>query len=151
MPSTARSAALRRVAPWIISQHEGERLWAGTLSAFIQGNWVEAMLCAQATCERTLAALIYNLFAMAEPPKNWERWGMAALVNHCRDDRLVDDGLLNEVGVMCEERKPYDHWRGTLEHGALLKVAMDAHEQGHCRSLDTIMEERFAGWRTGPH
>lgn len=141
--------ALRRSqegrAVWIISQHEGERLWDATLTAFVQGNWVAAVLCAQATCERTLAALIYNLFAMSEPPKNWERWGLGALVKYCREERLVEEGLLDEVAVLCEERKPYGHWRGPLEHGALLKVAMDAHEQGDSRPPDAIMEEHLAG------
>lgn len=57
--------ALRRAqegrAVWLISQHEGERVWEATLAAFIQRNWVAAVLCAQATCERTLAALVYSL------------------------------------------------------------------------------------------
>lgn len=129
---------------WIISQHEGERLWDATLTAFIQGNWVAAVLCAQATCERTLAALIYNLFSMGEPPKRWERWGLGELVKYCRKERLVDEGLLDEVSVLCEERKPYGHWRGPLDDGALLKVAMDAHAQGDPRSPDAIMEEHLA-------
>lgn len=96
--------ALRRSqegrAVWIVSQHEGERLWDATLTAFIQGNWVAVVLCAQATCERTPAALIYNLFSIPEPPKNWDRWGLGALVKYCRDERLVEDGLLNEVAVL---------------------------------------------------
>lgn len=141
--------ALRRSqggrAVWLISQHEGDRLWDATLKAFIQGNWVAAVLCAQATCERTFAALIYNLFTLSELPKNWERWGLGELIAYCRKERLVEEALLDEVAVLCEERKPYGHWRGPLEDGALLKVAMDAHQQGDRTHPDLIMERHLGG------
>lgn len=129
---------------WLISQHEGERLWDATLTAFVQGNWVAAILCAQATCERGLAALIYNLFMLSDPPKGWDKWGLGGLVNYCRKQQLVDDRLLDEVSVLCEERKPYGHWRGALEEGALMKVVKDAYEAGDRSAPDLIMERHLA-------
>lgn len=129
---------------WIVSHVEGERLWDATLTAFIQGNWVAAMLCAQATCERGLAALVYNLFVLSSPPKGWERWGLGALVKYCRKAHLVTESLLDDVDVLCEERKPYGHWRGPLEEGSLMKVVMDAQDQGDRTSPDAIMERHLA-------
>ena len=48
-------------AIWLIGGPETDRLWDATISAFAHANWVATILCAQATCERTLAALVYSL------------------------------------------------------------------------------------------
>lgn len=129
---------------WLISQVEGGRLWDATLTAFVQGNWVAAVLTAQATCERGLAALLYSLFMQSTPPTGWERWGLGSLVRFCRKEELVNDALLDEVEVLCEERKPYGRWRGPLAEGSLMKVVRDALDQGDRAAPDAIIERHLA-------
>lgn len=140
--------ALRRsqggASIWLIGGPETDRLWDATLGAFVHGNWVATILCAQATCERTLAALIHNVFAMGEAPKGWEWWGLGSLVKYCRKEKFVDGTLLDDVATLCEERKPYGHWRGPLDEGALQKVVLDAPERGVSMTPDQIIERHLS-------
>lgn len=128
---------------WLIGGPETDRLWDATISAFVRGNWVATILCAQATCERTLAALIHNVHAIGEQPKDWERWGLGGLMSYCRKENLVDSALLDQVSKLCEERKPYGHWRGPLDEGALQKIVLDAPEWGVSMTPDQIIERHL--------
>ena len=90
-----RLCAEFRVSCWL--------LWEATVDSFASGVWVATILCAQATCERVLAALIslrelpgYGI----EGPKNWEKWGFGRLINHVRQQGWVPADLLDVVEVL---------------------------------------------------
>ena len=131
-------------AIWVVSQQEGELLWDATLTAFVHGNWIAAVLCAQATSERALAGLINCIFAVSEPPAGWERWGFGSLIRYCREERLAEEGLLDQLEVLCEERKPFGHWREPLASGGLLQIVLAAQKTGDPRSHHEVTEAHLA-------
>jgi hypothetical protein len=66
---------------------EALMLWEATVDAFVDENWVAALLCARATCERILGGLV-SLHGMpglaGSEPKDWERqWGLGKLIGMC--------------------------------------------------------------------
>ena len=68
-----------------------------------RGVWVATILCAQATCERVLAALVSLRElpgAGIKGPKNWEKWGLGTLIKHVRAQGWVPEDLLDEVEVL---------------------------------------------------
>ena len=97
-----------------IGGREATMLWHATVDAFVAGNWLAALLCAQATCERVLAGLV-SLHALpglsGSEPKNWDKWGLGSLIEHARKQRWVEPELLDHVAIVCELRKPFGHWR----------------------------------------
>ncbi len=104
----------------LIGGREATLLWEATVDAFVAGNWVASLLCAQATCERVLAALVslhelpgYSCTA----PKGWESWGLGKLLGHVRSQGWVETDLLDAVAVVCDRRKPFGHWRRPLALG----------------------------------
>ncbi len=130
-------------AIWLIGGPETDRLWDATISAFAHANWVATILCAQATCERTLASLLQMVYATSAAPSGWEGWGLGRLIAHCRDQHLVDPLLLDDVQTLCDERKPYGHWRQPLAEGALQRVVFDAQDRGDNRHPDLVIEDHL--------
>jgi len=125
----------------LIGGEEAHLLWDATVDAFVSGNWVATLLCAQATCERVLAGLmsLQDLPGVgATLPKNWEeRWGLGRIIGFIREKALVPDPLLDEVQVLCERRKPFGHWRRPLDDGTVGRRVSDAVASG--------------GWAADPH
>lgn len=74
----------RGAAVWLVGGPETGRLWDATISAFVHANWIATVLCAQATCERTLASLLQMVYAIRAAPPGWEGWGLGRLITHCR-------------------------------------------------------------------
>lgn len=130
-------------AIWIIGGPETTHLWDATIAAFAHANWVATVLCAQATCERTLASLLQMVYVTGIAPPGWEGWGLGRLISHCRDQRLVDPRLLDDVQTLCDERKPYGHWRQPLAEGALQRVVFDAQDRGDLRHPDLVIEDHL--------
>lgn len=65
--------------------------------------WVATILCAQATCERVLAALVSLRElpgAGIKGPKNWEKWGLGTLIKHLHAQGWIPEDLLDEVEVL---------------------------------------------------
>ena len=129
---------------WLIGGPETDLLWQATLASFANGIWVATILSAQATCERTLAGLMNSVYAVNKPPRGWESWGLGRLINHLRVARLVRDELLDQVQWLCDERKPYGHWRRPLEPGALQRVVFDAQAAGITDHPEVIKERHVA-------
>jgi hypothetical protein len=91
--------------------------------------WVAAILCAQATCERVLAGLV-SLRELpgygAEAPKRWQAWGLGTLIAYVREQGWVPTDLLDAVNVLCEERKPYGHFRRPFDAGTIGRQVAEA-------------------------
>ena len=112
----------------VIGGQEATILWEATVDAFVAGNWVAALLCAQATCERVLAGLVslHGLPGLlGSEPKNWEKWGLGRLIEHVREQRWVESELLDDVAVVCELRKPFGHWRRPVDAGTVGRRMID--------------------------
>lgn len=109
-------------------------LWDATVDSFASGVWVATILCAQATCERVLAALVSLRElpgAGIKGPKNWEKWGLGRLIKHVGVQGWVPEDLLDEVDVLCEARKPYGHFRFPLDPGTIARqVAVALESEG---------------------
>jgi hypothetical protein len=92
------------------------------VDTWIAGTWVATILCAQATCERTLAGMV-SLNALPgagiKGPKQWERMGAGKLLQHVREQHWVPDGLIDDVNRLIEVRKPYGHWRGPVDENTI--------------------------------
>ena len=104
----------------LVGGEEAELLWQATVDAFSHGLWVATILCAHATCERTLAAIV-SLRELpgwgVTTPKGWERWGLETIIKYVREHGWVPDDVLDDVDVLCEARKPYGHWRQPFDAG----------------------------------
>jgi hypothetical protein len=102
---------------------EALMLWEATVDAFVDGNWVAALLCAQATCERILGGLVslHRMPGLAgSEPKDWERqWGLGKLIGHVREQGWVEPQLLDQVAEVSELRKPFGHWRRPVDAGTI--------------------------------
>ncbi len=106
----------------LVGGEEAELLWKSTVDAFTQGLWVATIVCAEATCEGTLAAIVSlcELPGWGVPASiGWERWGLGILIEHVREHGWVPDDVLDDVGVLCEVRKPYGHWRQPFDAGTI--------------------------------
>lgn len=113
----------------LIGGEEALLLWHATVDTFAQGIWVATMLCAQATCERTLVGLI-SLSELPGAglvgPKGWKSWGLGTIIKHVRKEGLVPDDLLDDVQTLCDARKPYGHWRRPFDPGTLGRSVSEA-------------------------
>lgn len=127
--------ALRELPPTVdggrlhVGGEEAVLLWEATVDSFADGIWVATILCAQATCERVLAALVslrelpgYGI----EAPKQWQKWGLGKLIAHVGEQGWVPADLLDEVTVLCEARKPYGHYRRPFEEGTISRLVAEA-------------------------
>jgi len=122
-------------------------LWDATVDSFASGVWVATILCAQATCERILAALVSIRElpgAGIEGPRNWQKWGLGTLIKHVRNQGRVPEDLLNEVNVLCEARKPYGHFRHPFDKGTIgRQVAVALEDEGWGPTLRLCGNESF--------
>lgn len=116
----------------LVGGEEATLLWEATVDSFVSGVWVATILCAQATCERVIAALVslrelpgYGI----QDPRGWESWGLGRLIKHVRQQGWVSSDLLDDVEVLCEARKPYGHWRRPLDPGTLGRQVADVLRQ----------------------
>jgi hypothetical protein len=113
----------------LVGGEEAQLLWEATVDCFAQGIWVATLLCAQATCERTLAGII-SLGELPgagiSGPKGWERQGLGALIGHVRQYGHVPADVLDAVEELCETRKPYGHWRLPFDPGTIGRAVADA-------------------------
>jgi hypothetical protein len=124
----------------LVGGEEAGLLWEATVDSFVAGVWVATILCAQATCERVVAALVSSRELPGygvQGPRGWERWGLGQLVEHVREQGWVPDDLLNDVQLLCEARKPYGHWRRPLDPATIGRLVGDALRQ--------------EGWEADPH
>ena len=117
----------------LVGGEEAQLLWESTVDCFAQGIWVAALLCAQATCERTLAGII-SLgelpVAGIRGPKGWEGKGLGSYISHVRKAGRVPNEELDEVEWLCEARKPYGHWRLPLDSGTIGRAVAEALRAG---------------------
>lgn len=116
----------------LVGGEEATILWESTVECFTQGLWVPTILCAQATCERTLAGIValrelpgYGITA----PKGWERWGLGTIIKHVREHGWVPADVLADVNVLCEARKPWGHWRLPFDAGTIGRQVADTLEE----------------------
>lgn len=113
----------------LLGGEEAQLLWEATVDCFAHGIWVATLLCAQATCERTLAGIVSlgELPGIAiAGPKGWERQGLGALIGQLRKDRRVPADVLDAVTELCEARKPYGHWRLPFDPGTIGRAVAEA-------------------------
>ncbi len=116
----------------LVGGQEATILWESTVECFMQGLWVPTILCAQATCERTLAGVV----ALRELPgygitasPGWEqRWGLGRIIKHVREQGWVPSDVLDDVETLCEARKPWGHWRLPFDVGTIGRQVGDALE-----------------------
>ena len=125
-------SGISRAGLVLVGGEEAHLLWDATVDSFVSGVWVSTILCAQATCERVVAALVslrelpgYGI----EAPRGWESWGLGRLIRHIRQQGWVPDDLLDDVEVLCEARKPYGHWRRPLDPGTIGRQVAEALRQ----------------------
>mgnify|MGYP001469112390 CR=1 FL=1 len=105
-------------------------MWDATMRTFVHGIWAGSIVCAQATCERTMASLLELHYAVAPEPRGWRSWGLGRLIDHHREHDLVDPALLQDIQRVCEARKPFGHLKLPLEPGSLPHVGMEALSRG---------------------
>ncbi|MEN4398386.1 hypothetical protein LT337_12395 [Mycolicibacterium fortuitum] len=115
---------------WLTAGPETSTVWQATYDTFIQGIWPAAILCAHATCERTLASLMSVLYAIHPEPKGWRGWGLGRYVGHMTENSLIDAHLIDEIQIVVDARKPLVHWRGPLEVDSLQRVGVEAALRG---------------------
>jgi hypothetical protein len=130
----------------LVGGEEAQLLWEATVDCFAQGIWVATLLCAQATCERTLAGII-SLGELPgagiSGPKGWERQGLGALIGHVRQYGHVPADVLDAVEELCETRKPYGHWRLPFDPGTIGRAVADALMGGSSDDDATAIRERI--------
>jgi hypothetical protein len=130
----------------LVGGEETQLLWEATVDCFAQGIWVATLLCAQATCERTLAGII-SLGELPgagiSGPKGWERQGLGALIGHVRQYGHVPADVLDAVEELCETRKPYGHWRLPFDPGTIGRAVADALMGGSSDDDATAIRERI--------
>ena len=130
----------------LVGGEEAQLLWEATVDCFAQGIWVATLLCAQATCERTLAGII-SLGELPgagiSGPKGWERQGLGALLGHVRQYGHVPADVLDAVEELCETRKPYGHWRLPFDPGTIGRAVADALMGGSSDDDATAIRERI--------
>jgi hypothetical protein len=130
----------------LVGGEEAQLLWEATVDCFAQGIWVATLLCAQATCERTLAGII-SLGELPgagiSGPKGWERQGLGALIGHVRPYDHVPADVLDAVEELCETRKPYGHWRLPFDPGTIGRAVADALMGGSSDDDATAIRERI--------
>jgi hypothetical protein len=130
----------------LVGGEEAQLLWEATVDCFAQGIWVATLLCAQATCERTLAGII-SLGELPgagiSGPKGWERRGLGALIGHVRQYGHVPADVLDAVEELCETRKPYGHWRLPFDPGTIGRAVADALMGGSSDDDATAIRERI--------
>jgi hypothetical protein len=127
----------------LVGGEEAQLLWEATVDCFAQGIWVATLLCAQATCERTLAGIL-SLEELPGAgitgPEGWERQGLGALIGHVRKDGRVPADVLDAVGELCETRKPYGHWRLPFDPETIGRAVADALVAGNDDDPTAIRE-----------
>ncbi len=130
----------------LVGGEEANILWHSTVDTFAAGLWVPTILCAQATCERTLAGIIslrelpgYGVTA----PKGWEKWGLGEIIKHVRKQGWVPGDVLDDVDVLCEARKPWGHWRLPFDAGTIGRQVAEALEAEQWVSDPEVMRERL--------
>jgi hypothetical protein len=130
----------------LVGGEEAQLLWEATVDCFAQGIWLATLLCAQATCERTLAGII-SLGELPgagiSGPKGWERQGLGALIGHVRQYGHVPADVLDAVEELCETRKPYGHWRLPFDPGTIGRAVADALMGGSSDDDATAIRERI--------
>jgi hypothetical protein len=130
----------------LVGGEEAQLLWEATVDCFAQGIWVATLLCAQATCERTLAGII-SLGELPgagiSGPRGWERQGLGALIGHVRQYGHVPADVLDAVEELCETRKPYGHWRLPFDPGTIGRAVADALMGGSSDDDATAIRERI--------
>ena len=130
----------------LVGGEEANLLWGATVDSFARGVWLGTLLCAQATCERTLAGIIslrelpgYGMAA----PKGWEKWGLGRIIDHIRQEGWVPAEVLDETAVLCEARKPYGHWRLPFDPGTIGREVADALDAKGWEADPTAIRERI--------
>ena len=113
----------------LVGGEEAGLLLAATVDSFVAGVWVATILCAQATSERVLAAIV-SLRELPgygfEGPRGWEGWGLGRLIRQVRQQGWIPADLLDDVEVLCEARKPYGHWRRPMDPGTIGRQVAEA-------------------------
>jgi hypothetical protein len=137
----------------LVGGEEASLLWEATVNSFSSGIWVATILCAQATCERVMAALVdlrelpgYGL----EGPKGWETWGLGRLIKHVRTQGWVPKDVLGEVAVLCEARKPYGHFRRPFEAGTIDRDVAEALKESGWEVDPMVVKQQILS-RTAHH
>ena len=130
----------------LVGGEEAQLLWEATVDCFAQGIWVATLLCAQATCVRTLAGII-SLGELPgagiSGPKGWERQGLGALIGHVRQYGHVPADVLDAEEELCETRKLYGHWRLPFDPGTIGRAVADALMGGSSDDDATAIRERI--------
>jgi hypothetical protein len=84
----------------LVGGEEAGLLLAATVDSFVAGVWVATILCAQATSERVLAAIV-SLRELPgygfEGPRGWEGWGLGRLIRHVLQQGWIPADLLDDV------------------------------------------------------
>lgn len=129
-----------------VGGEEAQLLWEATVDTFASGMWVATIVCAQATCERSIAGLVslrelpgYGM----EGPKGWKGWGFGKLIGHVREQGWVPDELLDDASQLCEARKPYGHWRGPMDPGTLGRQVAEGMVTGDWGGDPLALRERL--------
>lgn len=86
---------------------EDQFLLYNAVLCYVSGADAGAIFCAHASCERDLSAMVAHL---DDPPAGAERWGLGALVGHCRSAGLLGAELLDSLGELNERRKNLYHY-----------------------------------------
>lgn len=93
---------------WLVpGGSEGVWLYADAVSAYVNGEYLAAIVCCHAAAERTLAARL----DLHEQLGGLERAGLAPLVQRARDRNLIDDEARDHLLQLNDVRKPIAHFK----------------------------------------
>jgi hypothetical protein len=123
-------------------------LWEATVDAYVAGNWIAAVLSAQAVCEQTLAHLV----ALRESPgakvplpkENWERKTLGWFVDRARKEQTLSNDVLNDIQIVCDRRVVLVHFRRPLDEGTIDRRIIDSMRAGDEREGPEIREDLLA-------
>lgn len=109
---------------------EGQLAWDAALRTFVEGIWVASIFCCHVVCEREVAGVLTASDARinGELPKSWERRGLGGLLTLVRQHYVLPLDLIDEVQRVAEVRRPYGHWRSTIDEESLRTRVRAEHE-----------------------
>lgn len=109
---------------------EGQLAWDAAMRTFVEGIWVASIFCCHVVCEREVAGVLTASDAQlnGQFPESWERRGLGGLLTLVRKHDLLPLDLIVEVQRVAEARRPYGHWRSTIDEHSLRTRVRAEHE-----------------------
>jgi hypothetical protein len=119
----AVKASLYRKGGWLMpGGMEASWLYDESCYSYVDGAYLAALLCAHASCERTLAGCLVSYEERL--PKGWSMWGLGKLIPKAYELGLIDEPLRDQLHRLGDLRKVSAHFKPPLEPNSVTSRAL---------------------------